>query len=96
MGESVRRECLAGWLIVEGRWVFVTADGSLTGASGVELSSLDDSTGTIRVTSLVGEIEQIEEPITSLDMLMWIEPSLDVAESIRAKEMFWTVNCDQI
>ena len=59
---------MVGWLIVEGRWVFVTADGSLTDASGVELSSLDDSTGTIRVPSRVGRLEQIEEPITSLDM----------------------------
>ena len=68
----------------------------LTGASGVELSSLDDSTGTIRVPSRVGRLEEIEGNITSIDMLKWIEQSLDVAESIRAKEKFWRVNCAPI
>ena len=39
------------------------------------------------------ELKQIEEPITSLDMLKWIEQSLDVAEFIRAKEKVRRVNC---
>ena len=71
--------------------MFVTADGSLTDASGVQLSSLDDITGAIPVPSHVGEFEQIEEPITSPDTLKWIEISRDVAESIRAKEKVWRV-----
>ena len=70
----------------EGRWVFATADGSLTDASGAQLSSLDDITGAIPVPSHVGELEQIEVPITSPDMLKWIGISRDVAESIRDKE----------
>ena len=53
---------MVGWLIVEGRWVFVTADGSLTDASGVKLSSLDDSTGTIRVPSRVGSLSRSRSP----------------------------------
>ena len=42
------------------------------------------------------ELKQIEEPITSLDMLKWIEQSLDVAEFIRAKQKVWRVNCAQM
>ena len=76
--------------------MFVTADGSLTDASGVQLSSLDDITGAIPVPSHVGELEQIEEPITSPDMLKGSEISSDVAESIRAKEKVWRVHCAQI
>ena len=35
---------------------------------------------------LVGELEQLEDPINALDMLMWIEQSEEVAESICVNE----------
>ena len=87
---------MVGWLTVEGWWVFVTADGSLTDASGVQLSPSTAAVVPSVFQVALKELKQIEEPITSLDMLKWIERSLDVAEFIRAKEKVRRDNCAQI
>ena len=45
VGDPVYRKCIAGWPVVEGRWIFVTATGTLTDASNAQLESCDDITG---------------------------------------------------
>ena len=86
MGDSVHWECITGWPVVEYRWIFVSAAGTLTDAAKCLLVSRHDITGNTRYPSHDGEIEQIEEPINASDMLKCIEQSQEVAESIRANE----------
>ena len=62
VGDSVYQECIAGWPVVEGRWVFVSTTGTLTGAANAQLESCDDITGHIRHPGHVGELEHFEEP----------------------------------
>ena len=86
LGDPVHRECIAGWPVAEGRWIFVSASGTLTDASTAQLECCDDKPGDTRCPSHVGELEKIEDLINVSGMLKWIEQSQKVAESICVNE----------
>ena len=54
--------------------------------TSVQLSSVDDITGGIRVPSGVGELKQIEEPVTSPDILKWIDAPMKCTNNDRGWE----------
>ena len=86
VGDPVYRECIADWQVFEGRWISVSAAGTLTGASDAQLASCDGITGDTRYPCHVGELEKIEDLINASDLLKWNEQSREVADSIRVNE----------
>ena len=55
VGNPVCQECIAGWPVVEGRWILVADTGTLTDAPSAQLESYDDITGNARHPGHVGE-----------------------------------------